>query len=1111
MNHRRPLAALLAIAVLFATSPAHAFSTRVHIVFANRIREELVLSGDGTVPLRLGTHHVVLPQEDADAIVNHPLEFRAGAIGPDSFVFVALTDGTHAIRNNPFGQCELLYQDAVTEEERAYALGCFVHGSTDAVAHHFVNYFSGETWTNNPVMQGRADSWLNAIRHILLESRIQRAVYGADPTLLDAGSLALQFPDGFVLRNYYDPSSALWPVMAVQATEKLDAAQASMPGATLYDQIGAAELSPVEYVELSPLVVRDLDARRTDVRTTITDRIAALQDAGTPDGFTLGVGPGGDGTLGTDDDTTDCDAGCPELYAEYWTLVRLLRPRTDASGHTLPSAFDKVSDELGRNLQDFLPALVATIENIVSALNAPITGDGGDPFENVDAARVETLFQPMTDWVNDTTTIDFDTLSRAVAPDWYTSLSDELRGLGIDISIGNIVRLYFQPEIDAIRRAIVDYVIDQARMQLDELIMDVRLYREQIENEYDTRIAGTAPADLGGDTMFDHILDSGLYGNAFNLAAATLANHEVMVPPTGTDGVDTGPASFDASYTVSWSQAALCPYLRDAIFPLGTTAQSDLSVSDASGVHLSSGTDDATVECQDGDITEWDPTPGPDSCRFVPLAQLLSDPAHQGSPSRAYPPDYDEAPPPCRNIVVPGLPDPPATPDGGTTDRDGGATMGDATTTTPGAGGGCACTAAGGPSNGGGAWAALALGLAWLVSRRRARRAALAAIASLALACGGGGTGDVDAAQTRDAGGNLTDTGTEADAGQDAASTSDGGNARRALIEALGTSTWSATLTRDEGGRSRTRLYEVRFRATDLLWLEVRNPFGPARDRRMRSFTVDVDGRGVHSTVITPTGWDVPPDNGQRDDWTFEIVDGAPRTLRITDAGGNVEELTEGAVPEPTEGLTAEVRVFAGGSATDMALCTSGIGSIDRGALWSFARGRSADRVVDYDVVAGAHLRGWDDGGSGTFGITDIDGFDQNGGTLLSDNGNFLVRYTGTLHTSGGTVWARERDDSLDDWALFVFGGDDVGSTSSSGLWLDVIGFTTIPDATGDPASIVATASDLPVEIIILRCAGASSEPLDAEVSLDDETTWTYFGDAPSAPAIDDTLFPPGF
>lgn len=1114
MNYRQLVAVPLALAVLAATSPAHAFSTRIHIVFSNRLREQLVLSGDGTIPLEMGRYHVQLPQADADAIVAHPLEFRAGAIGPDSFVFVALTDGTHAIRNNPYGQCELLYEDAATEEERAYALGCFVHGSTDAVAHHFVNYFSGETWTNNPVAQGRASSWLNAIRHILMESRIQRAVYAADPSTLDSASLSLQFPDGFVLRNYYDPSSHLWPVLAIQATEKLDVARAAMPGASLYAQIGAAHLAPVEYVELAPLVVADLQTRRADLRGTIEARIAELQDRSSVDGGTLRVGAGHDATLGTNDDTTFCVTSCPELYGEYWVLLRMLQPRMDASGHVLPSAFDKVSDRLGRNLQQFLPALVATIENLVTALNAPITGDGGDPFENVNAARVEVLFRPMTDWVTTTTAIDYDTISRAVAPDWYTRLSDEFRGLGIDISIGNILAMIFQPEIDAIRSAVEDYVIGQARMVLDELIMDVAMYRGSIGTEYDARLAASAPPGLGGDIALEHFFESGLYANGFNLAAATLANHDVMVPPAGTDGVDTGPASFDASYTVTWSQAVLCPYLRDAIFPLGYGVRADLSVRNAAGDFMATNTDDSNVECQDGDLAAWDPTPGPDSCTFVPLDELISSTAHRGSQSRAYPAEDSAMPPGCRSIVVPGLPEPPATPDAGTmpTSDGGTTTHGDAGAPPPSGAGGCGCAAAGDERSGGAGLAFLGIGLALIVLRRRA---AMIALAALAVACSDPSPAGSDSAIGTDS--SVLDTGTiQHDAHGGPLDTDvpriDAGNPRRDLIAALGTSTWSATLTRTEGTTSRTRLYEMRFRATDLLWLEVRNPFGPALDRRERSFTVDADGAGIHSIVITPTGWPVPPDNGQRDDWTFEIVPGTPRMLRITDSIGNTEELTEGAVPAPTDGLTAEVRVFAAGGTTDAALCTSGIGSIDRRALWDFARGRSADHVVSYDVVAGAHLRQWRDGGTGRFGVTDIDGFDQNGGTLLSDTGNFMVRYTGVLHGTGAsTIWAREINDSLDHWALFVFGGAGVGGTLTSALWLDVIGFTTISDATSDPNSLAVGSGDIPIEVIILRCAGASSEPLDAQLSFDGRSSWVLVGDAASAPAIDTTLFPSGF
>lgn len=1101
MPHRH-VAVVAALAILAVAMPARAFGTRIHIVFANRIRAALVLSNDGTIPLQQGDRYVQLPLEDALAIVDHPYEFRAGAIGPDSFVFVALTDGTHAVENNPFTQCELLYQDAVTEEERAYALGCFIHGSTDAVAHHFVNYFSGETWTNNPVSAGRASSWLNPIRHIVMESAIQRAIHIVEPGSLDATALQLQFPDGFILRNYYDQDSPMWPVMSVIARRKLDMAQLTMPSASLYDQIGAANLAPVEYLELAPVIVDNLQLQREDLRTWVQAQIAQLQDPLTSEGAMLLVGAGPDGTLGTSDDTTDCDATCPDAFAKYWVYVRMLQPRMDAGGRPLPSAFDKVSDELGMELQQFMPALVATIENLVALLNAPIAADAGDAFEGIDGAVIDAAFQPMDDWVTATTTLDYDTVSRAVAPDWYTGLSDFLRGLGVDISIGSILQLVLQPYVDEIRNAVQDYVIGQARVYLEEFVTEYRTARAAIEAEFLARLVAAEPVGLSGNPG-DHFFDSGLYANSFNLAAATLANHAVMVPPDGTDSVLTGPASFDASHSVAWTQAALCPYLRDDVFPFGIDVRADLTVRDATGEYPGRTTEDATIECQDGSLTMWDTTPGPDSCRFVRLDDLIAG-DHFGSPSRAYPPENSAMPALCRGIVVPGLLPPPDAPDAGV-----GADLGPTPPAMSERGGGC-CSVAGARSGSDGAALGLfALALLGLWSLRRGRRRALAATAGAllvltALGCGG----DDGVTPLGDAGVDMPATPMDA-AMDDDAGTDAGPNLRRMLLEALGSSTWSATQTRTEGSAPRTRVYELRFRATELFWAEIRNPFGPARERKMRSFMVEADGRTVTSIVITPTGWPVPPDNGQRDTWSFELVDGSPRTLRVTDSADHTEIFSEGAWPAPTDGLTAQVRVFPAGGVTDMALCTSGISSIARNTIWDFARFRGADPEIASDVVAGAHLREWDDASSGAFGVTDIDGFDQNGGTLLSDTGNFVVRYTGVVHfAAGGALWARERDDSLDNWALWMFGGAGVGGTDTTALWLEAVGFSTIFDATSDPNSISVASGDVPIEVIILRCAGASSEPLDAELSVDDEASWAFVGDTATAPTIDTTLFP---
>jgi len=118
-------------------SPSWAYTTRVHISLANELRDSL--SGQN-IPLLGSDAAVELSQEDAQAIANNPLAFRAGAIAPDDLVFPAMTDPSHAIGMRPFDQCELLYQEAITEEERAFALGCFVHGSTDAVGHHFETF-----------------------------------------------------------------------------------------------------------------------------------------------------------------------------------------------------------------------------------------------------------------------------------------------------------------------------------------------------------------------------------------------------------------------------------------------------------------------------------------------------------------------------------------------------------------------------------------------------------------------------------------------------------------------------------------------------------------------------------------------------------------------------------------------------------------------------------------------------------------------------------------------------------------------------------------------------------------------------------------------------------
>ncbi|HRI11230.1 MAG TPA: hypothetical protein PKW35_25605, partial [Nannocystaceae bacterium] len=326
-----------------------------------------------------------------------------------------------------------------------------------------------------------------------------------------------------------------------------------------------------------------------------------------------------------------------------------------------------------------------------------------------------------------------------------------------------------------------------------------------------------------------------------------------------------------------------------------------------------------------------------------------------------------------------------------------------------------------------------------------------------------------------------------------------GGPGAGELLDALNGTVWHGLQNR--GGKERA--YELRFDADSLLWSEVRNPFGPARLREMRAFGVEGDGMTAHSTVIQPPGWPIHPENGRKDDWTLEVLDGAPRILRTT-RDGVVEEFEEGPWPAPQDGLTATVRVFKVGGVIDKAFCDSGLNGFDYINLFKFARGMS-DEIVATDVVAGAKLDPWTDPSQNNqFSVNDVHGFDQLGGTELTDTFNFFVTYTGTVGHPGGDLAMREGDDSVED-ALWVFLGDKVGSENENDLFLEVQGFAW-PDKTADAPSASFPAGDLPFEAILVRCTEAIK---DVDVDIDLGGGWKTVGDAPTKPVINDDLFPP--
>jgi hypothetical protein len=307
--------ALIALVVLAVPRPATAYTTRVHIALANEIRDSLIAGGGRTIKLAQSDAIVKLSEQDARAILAHPLAFRAGSVGPDNMIFPGMTDPSHALFQRPFEQCELLYQAAVTDEDRAYSLGCFLHGSSDAVAHHYVNYLTGETFTLTPLASGREQEFSNVVRHIAAESMLEDAMMHLNPKIFDGGGLTHSIPIPFVQRAYFTRDSALYQMMAKRAFERFDHSRKTRPEGRLHDVLAISELEPADHLVLSVVYLQWID----EALSSLQGRFKSLQDRTTGEGAQLGAGPGPDGRLGTPDDTTACSATCPRLYAEYST------------------------------------------------------------------------------------------------------------------------------------------------------------------------------------------------------------------------------------------------------------------------------------------------------------------------------------------------------------------------------------------------------------------------------------------------------------------------------------------------------------------------------------------------------------------------------------------------------------------------------------------------------------------------------------------------------------------------------------------------------------------------------------------------------------------------
>ena len=1100
-------AGLGAALLLGSAAPAQAFSSRIHIMVANKVREALIANGGASVPLWQGGHAVELSEDDARAIVEQPEAFRAGAIGPDNMMFPGMTDPSHAVRQRPYEQCERLYEAAVLDRERAYAMGCFLHGATDAVAHHYVNYMTGETFTLNPITSGRQQSFANVVRHVVSEQMIQKAAYAQDPGAFGGAALSHDIPKPFLLRTYFDTKSPVYALMGKHALDELDATWSANPNDTLLEIMFELDVAPADHLILAPTYIGEIQAIRAWLRTYLESELADMQDWSTAQGSELQILPGNDGVLGTKDDDALCSVSCPSLFAKYFLFAGLLAPRYDANGNELPPAWDKVSDKLGGDLDDFSPAFVDVIDNLSHRLNAPLDAGGGG-LEDLDWVEIQGDFQPLNDWADRITTVDYQSIAVSVTPAWMLEMSAFFQSFGIDVDLVAWIEALLEPVIEPIRDGIRAFVVDEAEVFLADLADEYAATEAATEAEYTARLAQSMPPELGGGTPLDHFYDTGLYIHSFNITAAALGSHAVILP-VGEDPVGVGPASFDASHTQSWMQAGVCAHLRREVFPLGIDVAGALSVwTDAQ--HLAVVAGDAPIECHDGSLFQFASAPSKETCFLTTLDQVISDP--HGTVTRAHPPELGSQPVECLGVVVPGLPGP--------TEGEGGAGGSSAgpsgknrvTVTTEES---CGCRVAGGrpapaPRPGRGALALVAL-----VARRRRRSGSrrtwrrAAAVGSLGLGLSGCGVdGEAPAGATSSAGGGAggeggaATTSTTTSSGTTSTTTTGGGGSKAdELLAAIDDTVWHGLQTR----QGKTRAYEQWFDADTKRWAELRNPFGPSRHDVLREFVVHADGVTVEA---------VDDADGSVTSWSIEVLPGSPRTLRITDDNGAAEEFAEGITPEPALGLTAEVRVFQANGAVANAYCKAGGCGIDYATLFAFARGGGAESDLGRDIVAGARLLSWYN--VPNFGITDVGGFDFGtlGGTELSDQYNFIVRYTGWIEHPGGVFTMRERDDDVgelnptDYGGVWVFLGNDVGAGGFADLFLGVNAFAFCSDGSADEPGASAGPGYVPVEIIMIRC-NTDGPPVDVELAFEGEP-YDYVGNQPTAPDTSVTLFPLG-
>ena len=674
------------LSTILLTSAAQAFSVKIHVFYANKIIEDLEQSmgadRNGEPYLHLigpdnaSKYRVKIKRQDALDILENPLHFRGGAIGPDNTAFSGLTDPSHSPKYKPFTQCENLYRTAKTGAEKAYGMGCFLHGITDNVAHHIVNFFSTQTFTMNPILVAEAQengelllrpnethqtNLLNVVNHIFTETTIEKAYKKTFEEDFTPYKFQHKIATNLYQRVYLNPTHTKYAFNKIiqPIKNKLASELANM------DQTGKKEFSrsyltrkintyasflknsvsaPYEKVLFLPVVLKDIHGIMSGFQKRSERKIKECAEAG----FLKKRGP-------------------------ICIATRHLYARTKENN--FQSRFDKYIWSRQKNLNQILHAQIKSLKNLSNLL----TTSGA--IELLKVTSIEEAFRPFEDKISEFMAPPYELLPSTVQAalkkigklnDFIITYEEMIKkviyGVIYDAFQGFIIEL--KEKLIALKELSSELISEQMHQMLSELKETLKETMRGVIRDSQLELLGRDSDDLYFD-LLGHIPSSVVHMNAYNSIVGVLADHDAVIDTSKTLKLHydpnekentydfTGPVSFDASFQLDYNQMKLCPQYTEAFYPCGTKANEMLQPGGYKECMKLPATvkGEPPVECFKGISTQYATLPDIGNCKPNSMENVNSKTPvhghglHEGSYSLSFPPAYlpEDVQPKCRS------------------------------------------------------------------------------------------------------------------------------------------------------------------------------------------------------------------------------------------------------------------------------------------------------------------------------------------------------------------------------------------------------------------------------------------------------------------------------